>query len=559
MAERILGPTGGRRRAKRLTLMLSVAGLIVIVGLLITGGSVFAAKPTTTTVNDYSQCANGKPNAGNDPTTCNQGWINGILNANNSQYHEDQVTPQRLALNIPAGAPTTQSVTLQYLARKGQGGVGNHAYDSFATWNLTVTGADRCNPPLAQGSCPGGTPNYHLIPLDPTVVRDSAGAGSATSGHMISDNGNGCDGTGDCGSTSGPRRMLLFGGTITNISVPTHDNPSGAGDDFASMVVTFTVDTSVARDVELLFGGHLAASIGPRGWGTTVGSSFINGGPYHIKLDKVNATSIGNRDNQITSGAILPQSTGVTTSLTQADANGDAVSGGATGANISLIPGTFVKDTATVLPSDSTGTVAFRYYFASTLAAAQAACTADTDFAGSDGQDAGSGIALSATGTADSTNVGPLVTGFYVWRAKFTGTGLSLSSDSGCTSEAVTVAKTTPGITTAPKLRPQDTAQVSGITSGGTGTMSLTFTLYAPSNSTCNEANGHVYQESVTVTGNGPYATNNQNYDLTSSSATGVYRWKVDFTGDSANNDVTGSCGAESFDLGSGGIVDKTS
>ena len=168
--------------------------------------------------------------------------------------------------------------------------------------------------------------------------------------------------------------MLMFGGVITSCSIPTHDNAAGSGDDWASVTVNYTVDTSVSRDVELVFGGHLAASIGARGWGTTVGSSFINGGPYHIKLDQLDGTRIGNRDNQITSGAILPQSTGVTTSLTETDSSGVAVTGGATGANISVIPGTYVKDTATVLPSDSTGTVAFRYYTATTLAAAQSAC-----------------------------------------------------------------------------------------------------------------------------------------------------------------------------------------
>jgi hypothetical protein len=553
MTERILGPAGGGRRGKRLLGSITLAGLIIVVGVLVTGGSVLAAKPTVTTVNDYSQCANGKPGASNDPTTCNQGWINGILNANNSQYHEDQVTPQRLAVNVPAGAPTNHSIVLKYLARKGQGGVGNHAYDSLATWNLTVTGADRCDPALAQGTCPGGTASWHLIPLDPTVVKDSLGPGSATSGHEIADAGSGCNATtGDCGTTAGPRRMLMFGGVITSISVPTHDNASGSGDDWASVTVNYTVDTSVSRDVELVFGGHLAASIGGRGWGTTVGSSFINGGPYHIKLDQLDGTSIGNRDNQITSGAILPQSTGVTTSLTETDSSGVAVSGGATGANISVLPGAYAKDTATVLPSDSTGTVAFRYYTGATLAAAQSTCSADTAFAG--GTPAGSGIALSATGTADSDNVGPLATGFYVWRAVFTGTGLSLSSDSGCTSEAVTVAKVSPKLATAPTLIPQDSATLTGIAGSGTGT-SLTFSLYAPGVACTGTP---LYTETLSDLGNGTQTTSNGSFTLDSTSTTGVYKWKVDFTGNSANNDNPGTCGDESFELGAGGIVVRT-
>jgi hypothetical protein len=683
MAAKILGPTGGGRRAKRLLFMTAVVGLIIAVGVLATGGAVFAAKPTTTTVNDYSQCANGKPNAtpANDPSTCNQGWINGILNANNSQYHEDQVTPQRLAVNVPKGAPTTQSVVLRYLARKGQGGVGNHAYDSLATWNDTVTGADRCNPALAQGTCPSGTASWHLIPLDPTVVADSSGGGSATSGHEIDDAGTGCNASGDCGTTAGPRRMVMFGGTITSISIPTHDNPSGSGDDFASVTVTYTVDTSASRDVELLFGGHLAASIGPRGWGTTVGSSFINGGPYHIKLDQVNGTSIGNRDNQITSGAILPQGTSVQTALHQTNSSGvdtgntqDPLT--QTGITVTLPAdgtGAYVQDYATVAPSGSTGTVDFRYYSSSS------ACTAATN-ANEGGTDAGTGKTLtsdvaksdiihftsiatlywraffqatginvpsssgcseeiltlnqdtttgtllhevnadgtdvtnanngleitvsvgahvkdvatvtpnSATGAvafkyygnstdcgndangtsagggslssgSASSNILTLAAGDYYFRAFFTGTNGSNNSSSSC-NEILHVNKGTPGVTTFPTLRPQDKATLSNITSGGSGTMSLTFTLYGPGNPTCLEdgTHTHVFQQSgVTVTANGDYNTTNTSFLLDSSSTVGVYKWKVDFFGNSVNNDVAGGCGDESFELGPGGIVDKSS
>lgn len=683
MAEKILGPTGGGRRARRLFVTTTVAGLIIFVGVLVTGGTVFAAKPTTTTVNDYSQCANGKPNAtpANDPTTCNQGWINGILNANNSQYHEDQVTAQRLAVNVPKGAPTTQTIVLRYLARKGQGGVGNHAYDSLATWNDTVTGADRCNPALAQGTCPGGTANWHLIPLDSTVVKDSEGAGSATSGHEISDDGTGCDSGGNCGTTAGPRRMLMFGGTITSISTPTHDNPSGSGDDFASVTVTYTVDTSVARDVELLFGGHLAASAGPRGWGQTVGSSFINGGPYHIKLDQVNGTSIGNRDNQITSGAILPQGTTIQTALHQTNSSGDDTGNTQdpltqTGITVTMPSngeGVYVQDYATVAPSGSTGTVDFRYYSSSS------ACALATN-ANEGGTDAGTGKTLTSdVAKSDIKHLTSIAT--LYWRAFFQGTGLSLPSSSGCSeeiltlnqdtstitalhkvnadgsdldpvvsgltltvsvgdhvkdvatvspssatgsvafkyygnstdcgndssgtaagggslssgsassdvlslaagtyyfrafftgsngsndssstcNEVLTVSKGTPGVTTFPTLRPQDKATLSGINSGGSGSMSLTFTLYGPGNPTCLEdaTHTHVFQQTgVSVTANGDYNTNNTAYVLNSSSATGVYRWKVDFFGNTANNDVAGGCGDESFELGAGGIVDKTS
>ena len=55
----------------------------------------------------------------------------------------------------------------------------------------------------------------------------------------------------------------------------------------------------------LLFGGHLAPSLGPREWGVGVGSGSISGGPYHIRITAADGGSVGARDNQIMSSAIL--------------------------------------------------------------------------------------------------------------------------------------------------------------------------------------------------------------------------------------------------------------
>jgi hypothetical protein len=370
MATRILGPTGSKRRFRFLLMPILVAALVVL-GALVAGGSVLAASSTDASVNNYQQCANDKPGSATDPTDCvPQGWINGILNANNSQYTEDQVTAQRLGLDVPSGGPLTgRTITIKYLARKGQGGAGNHAYDSLATWNFTQANADRCQG-LAAADCPGEPPTTFQIPVDNTVVADSNGAGDSTANHELAD---------------ANRLMTMYGGTITGVSAPVHDNASGSGDDYAQITVTYSVAATPAK-VQLLFGGHLAASIGPRGWGDNVGSSFINGGPYHIKLVQVDTSSVGNRDNQITSGAILPTGTQTQTALHETDANGVDVNPAnnedpltSTGISVTLPTdgsGTYVTDYATVAPSNSTGTVAFRYY------SSQAACTADTAFTG---------------------------------------------------------------------------------------------------------------------------------------------------------------------------------
>lgn len=238
---------------------------------------------------DYAQCANGAP-----PSTslaCPSGWINGILQGSNSHYHEDQVVPQRAMVTVPAagsGASHTHSLTFRYFTRKDSANA--HAYDSLTTWNYTQTAADRCAGLPSKATCPGGAASTFQIPEDHTAVTPvGTGISPDTSTHSI------------------PGVMTMYGGTITGVTTPVHSNPNaGTGDDYATITVSYTTATSTnAQNVQLLFGGHLAASGGDRGWGAGLGASNISGGPYHIKWDLIDGTSAGGKDNQIQAGAIL--------------------------------------------------------------------------------------------------------------------------------------------------------------------------------------------------------------------------------------------------------------
>src|SRR5207249_2284117 len=71
--------------------------------------------------------------------------------------------------------------------------------------------------------------------------------------------------------------------------------------------VTVHYTAAAGATIELLFGGHLAAESGPRGWGAGLGAASINGGPYHISLTNADGVSIGKKDNNIQSSAILGQ------------------------------------------------------------------------------------------------------------------------------------------------------------------------------------------------------------------------------------------------------------
>jgi hypothetical protein len=228
---------------------------------------------------DFSQCANGA--APSIAVNCIAEWINGILNPNNSHYSEDQVVPQRFVVGgFDVGSSHT--ITFKFQARKGS----VHAYDSLATWNFTATGADRCQN-LLPADCVGGAATTFPIPLDNTPVPPSTLNGDVTSAHQL------------------PGQVFtMYGGSITGVSSYTHDAAPNVGtDDYASITITFTTTQS---KVMLLVGGHTSASLGPLGWGEGLGSGSISGGPYHFKWTAVDGASIGNRDNQIQSGALIP-------------------------------------------------------------------------------------------------------------------------------------------------------------------------------------------------------------------------------------------------------------
>ena len=234
-------------------------------------------------ISDYAQCQIGNPRPAD--LACDEAWTNGILNATHNQYAEDEVVPQRLLLDF--GSAGTHTVTLSYMARKDTGSI-VHAYDYLATWNYTYTNADRCQTPTATPCLPGPATTFP-IPSDTTVVPP--GGPQPTSAHEL---------------PQAARQFVMYGGAITGTSAITHDvAPAATGSDFASITVTFDAARSDGQ-VQLLFGGHLAAGFGPRGWGANLGAGSINGGPYHIRVTAVDGASIGNRDNQIMSNAITP-------------------------------------------------------------------------------------------------------------------------------------------------------------------------------------------------------------------------------------------------------------
>ena len=242
-----------------------------------------AAPGTDASVTTFDQCANGAPPS--TATDCPENWINGILNANNSHYAEDDVTPQRVILELPKNSPATgRTVEISLLTRKG----GVHAYDSLATWNHTQTSADRCaNLPAAD--CVPGSASTLPVPARPDRRRRQRRVRKRDLGP----------------SARRPGLHPLRGHAHRRLAY-THDDASGTSDSYAHITLTYSVpSTADGAKVMLLFGGHIAPSLGPRGWGAGVGAGSISGGPYHVRITGADGASVGNRDNQIMSGAIL--------------------------------------------------------------------------------------------------------------------------------------------------------------------------------------------------------------------------------------------------------------
>lgn len=266
-------------RALRLLLAgaISAAGLTAVVAP--------PAVAANATVSGFSQCSNGTGTA----LTCAGGWINGAIQSSNSHFNEDQVVPQRAVLSLPADN-AEHSLTFTYQDRKGS----VHAYDSLATWNKTVSAADPCQS-LSASLC-SAAPSTMPMATDPALNIPPAAAtlSTAVAAHQL---------------PAADRLWTLYGGVLTSDAVISHSSPA-AGDDLVTVTVRFRNATpAVARDVVLLFGGHLAVggpNTLPRAWGQNLGASSVSGGPYAFKLEQIDGGSTGATANTIQASATGP-------------------------------------------------------------------------------------------------------------------------------------------------------------------------------------------------------------------------------------------------------------
>jgi hypothetical protein len=132
--------------------------------------------------------------------------------------------------------------------------------------------------------------------------------------------------------------------------------------------------------------------------------------------------------------------------------------------------------------------------------------------------------------------------GTYSFQAVYSGDANNKGATSDCTTEQLVVNKLQPSVSTAQNLLPNDAMTMTGATATAGG--SITFNLYSPSDATC--AGSPALTQTVTVSGNGTYATTNTTFIA---STEGTWRWASAYSGDTNNKSATSACGTEQFTI----------
>ncbi|TMK36025.1 MAG: DUF11 domain-containing protein [Actinobacteria bacterium] len=209
-----------------------------------------------------------------------KGWQNGDLNGNNSAYGEGDVVPFRLALEGVAAGSHTIHLNYDFLTS------GSEAYDFLATWNVTEN-PNKCADPNSGGAsshCPNnlGVADTHAFTGD--SFSPAVSPGLTVNGAIA--------------FAGVSRNLTMYGGTISDISTPTHDN-QGHGD----MVVTFTTTSDWAF---FLWGAHIAQSAywNESNGGDANGAATISGAPWHMRTQQLDDSSNKNQDRSIQPSAL---------------------------------------------------------------------------------------------------------------------------------------------------------------------------------------------------------------------------------------------------------------
>jgi hypothetical protein len=208
-------------------------------------------------------------------------WQNGNLNGNNSRYPEGGIVPFRVAFEGLKAGDHTIHINYDFTAG------GHKAYDFLATWNVTNASGKQCakSGGAISSMCPSlPASSSAAFPSDPFVANGLSVAGAEK-------------------YSGAPRRLTIWGGTITSISRPVHAG-SVNGNSTADITVRFR---STGSAVLLAWGGHLAQSRywDTAGGGARDGASLVSGAPWHMRTLQLDGAGNKNQDRSIQPSAIV--------------------------------------------------------------------------------------------------------------------------------------------------------------------------------------------------------------------------------------------------------------
>jgi hypothetical protein len=506
-------------------ILLTSVITMLLLSLTLIGATFVAAAPPAVAVN-LDQCRNG---ALADPQTTftqcvgtgsgSSGWVNGNAGASNAHYAEGESISYRARLtNLTAGLHQVLLILGYDVIHNG------HDSIDFLTdkdrWQLPETNAtDTPDLPCSGITCAGTNSTIHItapptnLHVDPSLTL--ANGCQSTTGNAALQPTTAYNAV----NAAGGEEMELFGGTSGTFSylAPDPNLLDTGGNQEQQVQVTFTSDSP---NPVLAWGGHIASRLDWGCSGSVRSASGISGSPYHMRVKSAAIDGIplnlGNQDRSLSAGAVIFVQPGISTTLSATiGVVGDSISDGAT---------------LSANTSDAGGTVTYTVY-------SDATCT--TVYASGGTKPVTNGI------VTDSDAVQFNSAGTFYWQAVYSGDVHNAPATSLCSSEIVTISKTSPSASTAQSLVPNDTFTLSG--AAGTPSGTVNFFLFGPgvACSEANEANALQTLNGMSPSLSGGSATTTNTAAVI---AQGTYTWLAVWDGDAANNKTVSNC-VETFTI----------
>jgi hypothetical protein len=545
MTDRIIGPSGGKRK-RRVLALLFVAFAAGMALYATSAFGILAGSPSNFEADDGNMVVD--TTGGNDWNSVAFDHVADLFNSNQddsftSGQKQDTVCPDVSGHKNPPKDDFTDVASYSETNNDSTSAQFGHTFLYGATIRYAPNGSASENVELKQGdngTCQGSnllarTAGDKLIAIDYTqggTQVDFSVLTWVTSGACFVSNH-----TAPCwGANVQTLADNAAEGLASQSPIDGDDNDINGADLETGEFAEFGVDLTAAQIIP----ANSCQSFPQTVWGSRAsGSSFVS----TTKDIAVENHTIGN---------------GCTSAVSTNPQSGDTQNGTFTNLanNASIASGKWVRDQATVTVTGvSTWGGDVDFYLCKSTTSTLTSC--DPDASGTTAQKVGVTKTVSnsaATATSDSTQVTDA--GSYCWAAKFTPNASSsaagVPSKTSTTGECFSVTAPT-SIATNPWFYPQDRAVISA-SSGGNLAGSVSFKLFDNStNCTANSSDtvgtgGLLYKESKAVSGASPQTvdTSNSSYRVTSSTANNLY-WRVTYTSTNTNQTNSSSVCVENM------------